>query len=184
MLELGIRAPDFDLPDPLTGRSVALSNYQDKPLLIVFSCNHCPYVLHILKSFAEFTQEVQASGLSIVMINSNDIENFPDDSPAKMVDLAKKYQFDFPYLYDESQQVALAYRAACTPDFFLFDSEHRLVYRGQYDTSRPGNNEEVTGIDIKSASHALLQDKAISAEQIPSVGCNIKWRSGNEPNYY
>ncbi len=183
MLELGTRAPDFDLPDPLSGGSVSLSDYRDMPLLIVFSCNHCPYVLHLLKSFAEYAREAQKSGLSMVMINANDIDNYPADSPQKMIDLVKEYELDFPYLYDESQQVAMAYRAACTPDFFLFDSQHRLVYRGQYDASRPGNDEEITGVDLKSASQAMLEDKAISAQQLPSMGCNIKWRAGNEPDY-
>ena len=183
MLELGTRAPDFDLPDSLSGGSVSLSDYRDMPLLIVFSCNHCPYVLHLLKSFAEYAREAEKSGLSVVMINANDIDNYPADSPQKMIDLAKEYELDFPYLYDESQQAAMAYRAACTPDFFLFDSQHRLVYRGQYDASRPGNDEEITGVDLKSASQALLEDNAISAQQLPSMGCNIKWRAGNEPHY-
>ncbi|GBF28477.1 thiol-disulfide oxidoreductase ResA [bacterium MnTg03] len=183
MLELGTRAPDFDLPDPLSGGSVSLSDYRDMPLLIVFSCNHCPYVLHLLKSFTAYAKEVQKSGLSVVMINANDIDNYPADSPQKMIDLAKEYELDFPYLYDESQQVAMAYRAACTPDFFLFDSQHRLVYRGQYDASRPGKDEEITGVDLKSACQALLEDKTISAHQLPSMGCNIKWRAGNEPHY-
>lgn len=183
MLELGTRAPDFDLPDPLSGGSVSLSDYRDMPLLIVFSCNHCPYVLHLLKSFAEYAREAQKSGLSVVMINANDIDNYPADSPQKMIDLAKEYELDFPYLYDESQQVAMAYRAACTPDFFLFDSQHRLVYRGQYDASRPGKDEEITGVDLKSACQSLLEDKTISAQQVPSMGCNIKWRAGNEPHY-
>ena len=184
MLELGTRAPDFDLPDPLSGGLVSLSDYRDMPLLIVFSCNHCPYVLHLLKSFAEYAREARKSGLSVVMINANDIDNYPADSPQKMIDLAKEYELDFPYLYDESQQVAMAYCAACTPDFFLFDSQHRLVYRGQYDASRPGNDEEITGVDLRSASQALLEDKTISAQQLPSMGCNIKWRSGNEPQYF
>jgi len=183
MLELGTRAPDFDLPEPLSGGSVSLSDYRDMPLLIVFSCNHCPYVLHLLKSFAEYAREAQKSGLSVVMINANDIDNYPADSPQKMIDLARVYELNFPYLYDELQQVAMAYRAACTPDFFLFDSQHRLVYRGQYDASRPGNDEEITGVDLKSASQALLEDKAISTQQLPSMGCNIKWRTGNEPHY-
>ena len=183
MLELGTRAPDFDLPDPLSGGSVSLSDYRDMPLLIVFSCNHCPYVLHLLKSFTAYAREVQKSGLSVVMINANDIDNYPADSPQKMIDLAKEYELDFPYLYDESQQAAMAYRAACTPDFFLFDSQHRLVYRGQYDASRPGNDEEITGVDLKSACQALLEDKPISSHQLPSMGCNIKWRTGNEPHY-
>ena len=184
MLELGTKALDFDLPNPITGRSVNLSEYQHSPLLVVFSCNHCPYVLHILKSFAEYARDAQKSGLSVIMINANDVDNYPDDSPQKMIDLVKQYNFNFPYLYDESQQVAIAYRAACTPDFFLFDSQHRLVYRGQYDASRPGNSEEITGLDLKSASDALLQNGTISTRQLPSMGCNIKWRTGNEPQYF
>ena len=184
MLELGTKAPDFDLPNPTTGISVNLSEYQHSPLLIVFSCNHCPYVLHILKSFTEYARDAQKSGLSVIMINANDVDNYPDDSPQKMIDLVKQYNFNFPYLYDESQQVAIAYRAACTPDFFLFDSQHRLVYRGQYDASRPGNSEEITGLDLKSASDALLQNGTISTRQLPSMGCNIKWRTGNEPQYF
>ena len=183
MLELGTVAPHFSLPDPATDNPVVISDFHDKPLLIVFSCNHCPYVLHILKSFVEYTKESQRSALSVVMINANDVENYPDDSPQKMVDLARDYGFNFPYLYDESQQVATAYRAACTPDFFLFDSQHRLVYRGQYDSSRPGNNEEITGRDLKTAVQELFSNGSILNRQLPSMGCNIKWRSGNEPDY-
>ena len=184
MLELGTKAPDFSLPDPPGSGLVSLSDYREMPLLIVFSCNHCPYVLHLLQSFSEFAIEARKSGLSVVMINANDIDNYPADSPQKMIELVTEYKFDFPYLYDESQQVATAYQAACTPDFFLFDSQHRLVYRGQYDASRPGNDEEITGADLKSACQALLEDKAISTQQLPSMGCNIKWRDGNEPQYF
>ena len=184
MLDLGTRAPDFELPNPLTGELVKLSSYQGMPVLIVFSCNHCPYVLHILESFADYAGDAQQSGLSVIMINANDVDNYADDSPLKMIELVKRYELSFPYLYDESQQTAIAYRAACTPDFFLFDEQHRLVYRGQYDASRPGNDEEITGIDLKSASHALLQNESISSRQSPSMGCNIKWRKGNEPQYY
>ena len=184
MLELGTKAPDFSLPDPPGRGLVSLSDYRGTPLLIVFSCNHCPYVLHLLQSFSEFAREARKSGLSVVMINANDIDNYPADSPHKMIDLVTEYKLEFPYLYDESQQVATAYQAACTPDFFLFDSQHRLVYRGQYDASRPGNDEEITGVDLKSACQALLEDKAISTQQLPSMGCNIKWRDGNEPQYF
>ena len=184
MLELGTKAPDFSLPDPPGGGLVSLSDYRETPLLIVFSCNHCPYVLHLLQSFSEFAREARKSGLSVVMINANDIDNYPADSPQKMIDLVTEYKLDFPYLYDESQQVATAYQAACTPDFFLFDSQHRLVYRGQYDTSRPGNDKGITGVDLKSACQALLEDKAISTQQLPSMGCSIKWRDGNEPQYF
>ncbi len=184
MLDLGSQAPDFDLPNPSTDRRVTLADYQNRPLLVVFSCNHCPYVLHILKSFAEFARDIQEQGINVVMINANDIVNYPDDSPEKMIMLGRDYRFNFPYLYDEPQQVAAAYQAACTPDFFLFDGQHQLVYRGQYDSSRPGNNEIIDGADLKAASEALLSNSLISERQTPSMGCNIKWRAGNEPVYY
>ena len=184
MLELGTLAPDFDLPEPASEKSVSLSDYRGNPLLVVFSCNHCPYVLHILESFSAFARDAQTRGLGVVMISANDIEGYPDDSPGKMVDLAREHGFDFPYLYDASQRVAIAYRAACTPDFFLFDRDHRLVYRGQYDSSRPGNAVAVTGEDLKTAVDALLGSGEIPADQIPSVGCNIKWLAGNEPDYF
>ena len=183
MLDIGTQAPDFSLPEPLTGQTVQLSDYRGLPLLVVFSCNHCPYVLHMLESFSAFASEIQMQGLACLMINANDVENYADDSPQNMVRLAHQYGFEFPYLYDESQQVATDYQAACTPDFFLFDAQHRLVYRGQYDASRPGNDEAVTGADLKAASHALLNNELIPDQQIPSVGCNIKWRTGNEPQY-
>ena len=183
MLNLGTKAPGFDLPNPATGQRVTLADYPDTPVLVVFSCNHCPYVLHILKSFTEYARDLQQQGISVVMINANDIENVPDDSPEKMSALGAEYGFSFPYLYDESQQVATAYQAACTPDFFLFNAEHRLVYRGQYDDARPGNNEVINGADLKAASRALLSNTPISEQQIPSMGCNIKWRAGNEPAY-
>ncbi|MDH3219702.1 MAG: thioredoxin family protein [Gammaproteobacteria bacterium] len=183
MLDIGTQAPDFSLPEPASGKTVNLADYAEKPLLVVFSCNHCPYVLHIIESFAAFANEAQNRGLAVVMINANDVAGYPDDSPDRMVAMAKRLGFGFPYLYDESQQVAMSYRAACTPDFFLFDGAHRLVYRGQYDGSRPGNKIAVDGSDLKAAVEALLAGGDIGAEQIPSVGCNIKWRAGNEPDY-
>ncbi len=184
MLELGTKAPEINLPNRVTGRNTVLSDFDGQPLLVVFSCNHCPYVIHILKSFTEYANAAQLQGLSVVMINANDVGNYPDDSPEKMEDLSREYGFEFPYLYDESQSVALAYRAACTPDFFLFNHHHELVYRGQYDGSRPGNQEPVTGVDLKAASDALFSGNALSATQLPSMGCNIKWRRGNEPQYF
>jgi thiol-disulfide isomerase/thioredoxin len=180
MLDLGTQAPDFNLPEPLTGKQVSLSDYAGKPLVVVFSCNHCPYVLHIIESFAGFANTRLPTGLGVVMINSNDVAGYPQDSPAKMAEFARNHAFEFPYLYDESQQVAIAYQAACTPDFYLFDDAHRLVYRGQYDGSRPGNNEPVNGADLQAAVAALLAGRAISNTQIPSVGCNIKWRAAKE----
>ncbi len=184
MLEIGTQAPSFTLPEPATGNEVSLDDYEGLPLLVVFSCNHCPYVLHIIESFARFGAQVQRAGLAVVMINANDVAGYPDDSPENMAELARSYGFEFPYLYDESQQVAAAYRAACTPDFFLFDNQHRLVYRGQYDGSRPGNNVTVDGRDMKAAIDALSSGNEIAGEQVPSVGCNIKWRAGNEPDYF
>lgn len=184
MLELGTSAPDFTLPEPASGSSVGLADYAGRPLLVVFSCNHCPYVLHILESFTEFANGALDRGLGVVMINANDVAGYPDDSPEKMVELSARFGFEFPYLYDESQQVAIAYRAACTPDFFLFDQDHRLFYRGQYDAARPGKPAPVDGADLKAAVDALLDRSEISGEQIPSVGCNIKWRAGNEPDYF
>ena len=184
MLEIGSQAQDFSLPEPASGNQVSLADFIGKPLLVVFSCNHCPYVLHIIESFAEFANQVQQRGVAVVMINSNDVAGYPADSPAKMIELAQRQGFEFPYLYDESQQVASAYRAACTPDFFLFDSSHQLVYRGQYDGSRPGNNVAVSGSDMRSAVDALFSGSDIPADQVPSVGCNIKWRAGNEPDYF
>ena len=184
MLEIGSQAQNFSLSEPASGKQVSLADFMGKPLLVVFSCNHCPYVLHIIDSFTEFANQAQTLGLAVVMINSNDVAGYPADSPEKMIQLAQQQGFEFPYLYDESQQVARAYRAACTPDFFLFDSSHRLVYRGQYDGSRPGNNIAVSGSDMRSAVDALFSGSDIPADQIPSVGCNIKWRAGNEPDYF
>ena len=184
MLEIGTQAPSFSLPEPASGKRVGLSDFSGKPLLAVFSCNHCPYVLHILDSLVDFANAAQQQGLAVVMINSNDVAGYPADSPLKMVELAQQRGFEFPYLYDESQQVARAYRAACTPDFFLFDASSQLVYRGQYDASRPGSDLLVSGENLKSAVDALLAGNAQSSEQIPSVGCNIKWRAGNEPDYF
>ena len=183
MLEIGTQAPDFGLPEPLTGQLVNLSDYQDCPVLIVFSCNHCPYVLHIIRSFAEFSSDLQQRGIACIMINANDVEKYSDDSPQNMVRMAHQYNFEFPYLYDESQQIALAYQAACTPDFYLFNDTHQLVYRGQYDGSRPGNDVAVTGADLRAASEALINGDPIPEPQLPSVGCSIKWQAGNEPQY-
>ena len=185
MLSIGTRAADFSLPEPgADNRQVSLSDYHGKPLLVVFSCNHCPYVLHIIESFAGFANAARQRGLGVVMISSNDATGYPADSPPKMAEFAQQHGFEFPYLYDESQQVAQAYQAACTPDFFLFDASRQLVYRGQYDGSRPGNSVAVSGEDLRAAVEALLSGKEITTEQIPSVGCNIKWREGNEPDYF
>ncbi len=184
MQELGTPAADFSLPEPSTGDTVQLSDFAGKPLLVVFACNHCPFVIHIIDALQEFALEYQARGLSIVMINANDVAHYPDDSPEKMIAFVESHGLTFHYLYDESQQVARQYRAACTPDFFLYDDSHELVYRGQFDGARPGNNLPVNGVDLREAVDALLQGASIPPEQTPSLGCNIKWKAGNEPDYF
>jgi peroxiredoxin len=184
MLPLGTKAPDFQLPDT-TGRSVALGELQSAPaLLVVFMCNHCPYVKHVRTGLAQLGRDYTSQGVAMVGINSNDVANYPDDSPAKMAQEVKSAGYVFPYLYDQTQLVAKAYHAACTPDFFLFDKDQRLVYRGQLDDSRPGNNVPVTGKDLRAALDAVLAGKPVPAAQKPSIGCNIKWKSGNEPEYF
>ncbi len=183
MLELGTPAPDFRLPDT-NGKMVSLADFKDAPaLLVMFICNHCPYVKHIRDGLAQFGRQYQAKGVAIIAINANDAIAYPDDSPAKMAAEARNVGYTFPYLHDESQQVAQRYRAACTPDFFLFDRERRLVYRGQFDGSRPGNNVPVTGADLRAAVDALLAGRTPSPEQKASMGCSIKWRAGNAPAY-
>lgn len=178
MLELGTTAPGFSLPDPTNGKTVSLKDYSGRPVLIAFICNHCPFVLHILNEFVRFAHEYGQKGLSVIAINSNDVANYPDDSPEKMAEMATAKDFDFPYLFDESQEVARAYQAACTPDFFLFDADKKLVYRGQFDSARPGNDQPVTGKDMRAACDALLAGEAVSTDQTPSLGCNIKWKAG------
>lgn len=184
MLELGTPAPAFTLPEPATGKSVSLADFAGRPVLVVFICNHCPYVLHIAEKLAAIAHEYQQRDIEFIAINSNDVVNYPDDSPEKMPAMSEKYGFTFPYLFDESQEVAQAYRAACTPDFFLFDSEHKLVYRGQFDDARPRNDEPVTGADLSDAIKALVANMPPLEEQKPSLGCNIKWKEGNEPDYF
>jgi peroxiredoxin len=184
MLPLGTPAPDFALPDP-AGRLVALADFQDAPgLVVVFMCNHCPYVRHLRGGLAQFGRDVQARGLAMVGISANDALNYPEDAPAKMAAEARAAGYTFPYLFDESQAVAKAYRAACTPDFYLFDAERRLVYRGQFDDSRPGNGKPVTGRDLRAAVESLLAGQTVASEQKPSLGCNIKWKPGNAPEYF
>jgi peroxiredoxin len=180
MLPLGTAAPDFSLPDP-AGKLHRLSDFADsRALLVAFICNHCPYVKHILDGLAQFAHDYIAQGVAVVAINSNDANRYPEDSPANMAKLAAQKRFNFPYLYDASQAVAKAYQAVCTPDLYLFDQARRLVYRGQFDASRPGNKQPVTGADLRAAADAVLAGRAIE-QQIPSVGCNIKWKAGQEP---
>jgi peroxiredoxin len=183
MLSLGTTAPDFSLADT-EGNIVSVDDFKDAPaLLVVFMCNHCPFVKHVLKVMVELIKEYQQKGVAVVGINSNDVDNFPEDRPEMMARIAKEKGFTFPYLYDETQEAARAYRAACTPDFFLFDKERRLVYRGQMDDSRPGNNVPVTGADLRAALDAVLAGREVNKEQKPSMGCNIKWKQANEPDY-
>jgi len=182
-------APDFLLPST-QGAQVSLSDIVDgagqepRPFLVQFICNHCPFVVHLASALANFGREYQGRGLAIVAINANDAEGYPADSPSKMVDEVANRGYTFPYLYDAEQDVAKAYGAACTPDFFLFNADRELVYRGQFDGSRPGNDEPITGIDLRNAADAVLDGRGVAAQQVPSVGCNIKWRAGNAPDYF
>lgn len=183
MLALGSKAPPFSLPN-VDGKSVALEDFSGKPVLVVFMCNHCPFVVHIRDQFTKFAKEYQAKGLGVVGVSSNDVATHPDDSPVHMKEDAQKFGYTFPYLYDESQSVAKAYQAACTPDFFLFDKQHRLAYRGQFDDSRPQSGIPVTGADLRAACDAVLAGQDVSSTQKPSIGCNIKWKAGNAPQYF
>jgi peroxiredoxin len=184
MLPLGTPAPDFRLPDP-SGKPFSLADFAEAPALVVaFLCNHCPYVKHIREGFARFAREYQPRGLAIVAINANDAESYPDDAPPRMAEEAKRHGYVFPYLYDETQAVAKAFRAACTPEFYLFDADRRLVYRGQFDGSRPSGPVPVTGADLRAACDAVLAGRPAPTDQKPGIGCNIKWRAGNEPDYF
>ena len=184
MLPLGTAAPDFKLPDT-SGKIVSLADFQGQAaLLVIFMCNHCPYVVHLRAGLAQLARDYMAKNVGVVGINSNDAENYPSDSPAMMKNEVKAIGYTFPYLYDESQAVAKSYRAACTPDIFLFDRGRRLIYRGQFDASRPGNGIPVTGKDLRAALDAVLAGKSTSEFQVASIGCNIKWKAGNEPDYF
>jgi peroxiredoxin len=179
MLALGTKAPQFQLPDP-QGKWVSSDDFPGaQALLVAFICNHCPFVKHIRPALAELAKEYQGRGVAVVAINSNDVVAYPDDSPEKMAEEIRLAGYTFPYLYDESQGVAKAYQAVCTPDFFLFDRDHRLVYRGQFDETRPNNGQVATGADLRSALDSVLAGRAVSADQKPSVGCGIKWKAGN-----
>lgn len=187
MLELGIKAPDFDLPNTNPAYPKATAALADfthtKALLVMFVCNHCPYVIHLRSALIDLAHGYEDKGLQIIAISSNSAKSHPQDGPDKMREEAQENAFPYPYLFDENQQVARAYKAACTPDFFLFDAEHRLAYRGRFDASRPKNDLPVTGRDMRAAVDAVLANKAVTIEQIPSMGCNIKWAPGNEPDY-
>lgn len=184
MLPLGTKAPNFSLVN-VDGKTVSLKDFDGAPaLLAIFMCNHCPFVKHLADHLAQFAAEYMAKGVAIVGISSNDVANYPADSPEQMVHEAENRGYTFPYLYDETQEVAKAYRAACTPDFFLFDRDRRLVYRGQFDSSRPDSGTPVTGTDLRAAVDAVLAGQKPSEKQSPSIGCNIKWIAGKEPDYF
>ena len=185
MLGLGTTAPDFHLPDVVSGKTTSLQSFAtEKALLVMFVCRHCPYVQHVKHELARLGKDYGGKSLGIVAISSNDVAEHPDDAPDKMKEMALELGFDFPFCYDESQQTGKAYTAACTPDFFLFDQTRRLVYRGQLDDSRPESPKPVTGRDLRAAIDATLAGQAAHSGQKPSLGCNIKWKPGNEPPYY
>ncbi len=177
MILLGTIAPSFDLPDTVSNKSSTYENLKsEKATVVMFICNHCPYVVHILDEVVILADEYRKKGISFIAISSNDVNNYPQDSPKNMSRLAEEYGFVFPYLYDSTQDIAKAYSAACTPDFFIFDKDNKLVYRGQLDNSRPGNNIPVTGKDIRNALDNILEGKSVNPIQRPSIGCNIKWK--------
>jgi len=184
MSELGTKAPDFQLPDT-EGRTVALADFEGRnALLVMFICNHCPFVKHVREELARLGREYQEKGAGVVAISSNDVVAYPADGPDAMREEKARVGYTFPYLLDETQEVAKAYGAACTPDFFLYDAQRRLAYRGQLDDSRPGNGRPVTGRDLRAALDAVLAGAPVDEEQRPSVGCNIKWKPGNAPAYF
>ena len=184
MLELGTEAPEFNLPDVVSGKTVTRDTFEGKKaLLVMFICQHCPYVQHVKKELARLGNDYAKKEVGIVAISSNDAKSYPDDAPGELKKMAQALGFTFSFCYDETQEVAKAYTAACTPDFFLFDANRRLVYRGQLDDSRPGNGKPNTGKDLRAAMDAVLAGKPVSPIQKPSMGCNIKWKRGNEPDY-
>lgn len=185
MLPLGTKAPEFELPDVGSGKLISLSDYAKKQAtLVIFLCQHCPFVKHIKAQLAKLSNDYANSNLGIIAISSNDVSNYPDDAPEYLQAMAQELRLTFPICYDETQEVAKAYTAACTPDFFLFDAGLQLVYRGQLDDSRPSNGKPVTGADLRAAIDAVLAGLPVDIEQKPSIGCNIKWKSGNSPIYY
>lgn len=190
MLELGTKAPDFVLPDVVTGETVSLHDFANKKaLLVIFLCAHCPYVIHVKPELARIGHDYREEGLAIVAITANDVAEYPEDAPEPTARFAREAGFNFPVCYDESQEVAKAYSAACTPDFFLFGPDRTLLYRGQLDDSRPNRKNkpgagELNGADLRAAIDAVLNGEPVAVEQKASIGCNIKWKPGNEPNYY
>lgn len=185
MLELGTPLPAFELLDPVTGNSLSDQELRSRRATVVmFICNHCPYVQRIRDGIAKFGHDYASSEVGIVAISSNDSTAYPDDSPDKMKEEVERFGYSFPYLFDEDQSVAKAFRAACTPEFYVFDGNHQLAYRGQFDSARPGNDTPSTGEDVRAALDAILSQTPVSADQTPSLGCNIKWKAGNAPDYF
>ena len=184
MLPLGTAAPEFSLPDTVSGNTVSLENCTGAALVIMFICNHCPFVVHIQDGLVSFGADYQDTDVPVVAISSNDIHRFPDDAPDKLAAVAREYGYAFPYLYDETQEVAKSYTAACTPDFYVFGPDRTLVYRGQFDDARPSNSIPVTGTDLRAAVEAVRAGQEAPSAQKPSIGCNIKWIPGQEPDYF
>ena len=185
MIDLGTEAPNFQLPDVVSGKTIGLDDFPNaKGFMIAFICNHCPFVQLIRHEFARYGREYTERGIAVIAINSNDIDTHPEDGPDPMRDDARRFGYTFPYCLDEDQSVAKAYQAACTPDLYLFDADRKLVYRGQFDAARPGNDVPVTGTDLRAATDALLAGQPLPSDQKASLGCNIKWRPGNEPAYF
>lgn len=185
MLELGTKTPGFSLKDTVTGKLYTTDDFnENKAFLVMFICNHCPYVKMLRQGLVKYAEDYRPRNVGIAAISSNDPENYPADAPDKMKQEAETFGYPFPYLFDETQETAKAYKAACTPDFFLFDENHELVYRGQFDGSRPGNDEAVTGKDLREATDRVLAGEPVPENQTPSIGCNIKWKKGNEPEYF
>ncbi len=184
MLPIGTTAPPFDLLDVVTGQRYSLDSFATRTgLLVMFICRHCPYVVHVEQELARLGHDYQETNLGIIAISSNDAKNYPDDAPPKLKEMAVRLGFTFPFCHDETQEVAKAYRAACTPEFYLFDQDRHLAYHGQLDDSRPGNHKPITGRDLRTAIQAVLSGKPIEGNQRPSIGCSIKWKPGHAPPY-
>lgn len=185
MQALGSSAPEFSLPDITNNDElVSLGQFSAKPVLLMFICNHCPYVIHLIQPLTQLANQAMQRGFAVMAISANDIESYPQDAPGPMRQFARDHAFEFPYCFDQTQVVAQAYQAACTPDFFVYDHNHKLAYRGQFDDSRPGNGKPATGNDLAQALDAVLSNQAVNEQQIPSMGCSIKWQAGNEPDYF
>jgi len=185
MLPLGTKAPDLNLPDVISNQTISIANFVGKKaLLVMFICQHCPFVKHVQHQLAQIGRDYSKQNVAIVAISANDVNHYPDDAPEKLKEMAEELGFTFPFCYDESQGTAKTYTAACTPDFFLFDTDQRLVYRGQLDDSRPSNDQPVDGHDLRTALEQVLAGQSVRQDQKPSIGCNIKWKPGNEPDYF